>query len=369
MVLIKLLKKNPLRLVKVLECEYHQNMRIRWRENIFSEKKHFSVNSEKKLKRIHKLMAKQTRSSQYFRTVEGLAVEDKRIFEGYSYTPIIFEEIYSETPLFSEWDPEWFRGSSDKLHLFVMVHGFLGRSIDLKLFKDSISSFNPKAVFLMSKANEGKSHNDIEDMGKRLACEIMTYLYEYFADNILDSISFIGFSLGGVVIRAALPHLYEYKDKMKMFMTLNSPHLGCPSGDSAIVDAGRWVFMKMKKSYCLKQLSLRDHKDITKTFLYNLATAPGIEWFEYFIMLSCSQDKMVPFESARVEYGRHISGNHLSHMSREIFGRLENTNIVRVNCNFGKKIEKFMGRNAHLKVLESSAMQSLLLYRYAEAFF
>ena len=36
----------------------------------------------------------------------------------------------------------------------------------------------------------------------------------------------MGHSLGGVIIRAALPHLQEYSDKFHTFISFSSPHLG-----------------------------------------------------------------------------------------------------------------------------------------------
>ena len=32
--------------------------------------------------------------------------------------------------------------------------------------------------------------------------------------------------MGGIIVRAALPHLEKFKDKMYSFITLSSPHLG-----------------------------------------------------------------------------------------------------------------------------------------------
>jgi hypothetical protein len=32
--------------------------------------------------------------------------------------------------------------------------------------------------------------------------------------------------MGGIIIRAALPHLSEFKERMHTFITLSSPHLG-----------------------------------------------------------------------------------------------------------------------------------------------
>ena len=51
-------------------------------------------------------------------------------------------------------------------------------------------------------------------------------------------ISFIGHSLGGLIIRASLPYLKEYKDQFYTYLTLSTPHLGLIYGNSSLVDAG-----------------------------------------------------------------------------------------------------------------------------------
>lgn len=53
-------------------------------------------------------------------------------------------------------------------------------------------------------------------------------------------LSFIGHSLGGIIIRAALPHLTEFKNKMYTFMTLSTPHLGYMYNSSSLIDAGKY---------------------------------------------------------------------------------------------------------------------------------
>ena len=57
----------------------------------------------------------------------------------------------------------------DFLHLVVLVHGFQGNSIDMKLIKNTCSLFYPEAAFLCSTANEELTDTDIIDMGNRLA--------------------------------------------------------------------------------------------------------------------------------------------------------------------------------------------------------
>ena len=73
------------------------------------------------------------------------------------------------------------------------------------------------------------------------------YIYIY----IFIRISFLGHSLGGLIIRAALPHLEEYENKMYTFMTLSSPHLGYVYTKSKIIEAGIVLF-----NYCILLLLL-----------------------------------------------------------------------------------------------------------------
>ena len=53
--------------------------------------------------------------------------------------------------------------------------------------------------------------------------------------------------MGGIIVRAALPFLSQYKTRFQTFMTLSSPHLGkkiTPGymyNSSKLVDAGIWV--------------------------------------------------------------------------------------------------------------------------------
>jgi len=55
----------------------------------------------------------------------------------------------------------------------------------------------------------------------------------------MDRLSFVGHSLGGLIIRSALPYLEQYASKMHLYMTLSSPHLGYMYQSSKLVDAGK----------------------------------------------------------------------------------------------------------------------------------
>jgi triacylglycerol esterase/lipase EstA (alpha/beta hydrolase family) len=68
----------------------------------------------------------------------------------------------------------------------------------------------------------------------------------------------LGHSMGGIIIRCALPKLLKYKDHFYSFITLSSPHLGYIYSTSKLVDAGLWLMNTMKKCTSILQLTMQD---------------------------------------------------------------------------------------------------------------
>jgi pimeloyl-ACP methyl ester carboxylesterase len=93
-------------------------------------------------------------------------------------------------------------------------------------FKNNISLFDSTAIFLLSISNEGETDGDIEGMGRRLAHEVEMFIEEYCPGNALARINVVAHSLGGLIARAALPHLEAFAHFFDKFLTLSSPHLG-----------------------------------------------------------------------------------------------------------------------------------------------
>ena len=96
------------------------------------------------------------------------------------------------------------------VHLFVLCHGFQGNHGDMRLFRNQIALLFPDSVILLSQSNEDQTEGDIMEMGERLASEVRNYILSFCPSSCLSKLSFIGHSLGGLIIRAALPHLAEY---------------------------------------------------------------------------------------------------------------------------------------------------------------
>merc|ERR1719487_560222 len=176
--------------------------------------------------------------------------------------PIIFEQRYvsqaSDGPVHNREAPsERPRGA----HLFVLVHGFQGNSFDMRLMKNNIALQYPKAMFLMSNVNEENTEGDIMEMGQNLATELKGYIRDWCAGPALGRLSFVAHSIGGLIVRSALPLLDEYADKMFTFLTLSTPHLGYKYSSNSLFSTGLWVVKKVRKSKCLDQLCMTDSED------------------------------------------------------------------------------------------------------------
>jgi len=166
------------------------------------------------------------------------------------------------------------------------------------------------------------------------------------------------------VVRAALPQLQGFQRQMHAYISIATPHLGCSNNASTLVKTGLSVFSKFKGHKSLNQMNLSDASELKDTFIMQLSRYAGVEWFEHFVVLSSHQDLYVPFESARIEYGfleakdRKKSFFYRAVVSN-ILGRLRGERLVRADINFrqGKGLDGFIGRSAHIRILENLELQ------------
>lgn len=107
-----------------------------------------------------------------------------------------------------------------------------------------------------------------------------------------------------------MPDLKEYSQKMFMYLSLSTPHLGCVYSSSRLVEAGMWVLKVWKKTKSIEQLCLSDGKDITETAVYKISEYDGLNWFSYVYLLSSHQDHYAPYESTRIQLaGKSLGDN------------------------------------------------------------
>uniref|UniRef100_H3D937 Family with sequence similarity 135 member B n=1 Tax=Tetraodon nigroviridis TaxID=99883 RepID=H3D937_TETNG len=300
-----------------------------------------------------------------------------RAFNFYKAKEELFKQLsfqaglYSDLPLLAsdfpyfppEEDDEEF---DDGIHLVVCVHGLDGNSADLRLVKTFIELGLPgsRLDFLMSERNQTDTFADFDTMTDRLLDEIIQHVQLY--NLTVGRISFIGHSLGNIIIRSVLtrPRFRCYLPRLHTFLSLSGPHLGTLYNNSALVSTGLWLMQKLKKSGSLLQLTFRDHVDPRKTFLYHLSQKPGLQFFKNVVLVASPQDRYVPFHSARIEMcktalkDRTTEGPVYTEMINNLLQPLveaRECRLIRQNVFHAlpNTANTLIGRAAHIAVLDS----------------
>uniref|UniRef100_A0A8C8DHR2 Family with sequence similarity 135 member A n=1 Tax=Oryzias sinensis TaxID=183150 RepID=A0A8C8DHR2_9TELE len=279
---------------------------------------------------------------------------------GFLYSEV--PELASTVPYFSLEEDE---NCDEGIHLIVCVHGLDGNSADLRLVKTYLELGLPGARidFLMSERNQNDTFADFESMTDRLLDEIVQYIQLY--NLTVSKISFVGHSLGNLIVRSVLtrPRFKCYLSKLHTFLSLSGPHLGTLYNSSALVNTGLWFMQKWKKSGSLLQLTCRDHSDPRQTFLYKLSKKSGLQYFKNVVLVGSLQDRYVPYHSARIEMCKTaLKDKQTGPMYTEMIQNLLLPVLQNKDCNLVRydvihalpnTANSLIGRAAHIAVLDS----------------
>ncbi|KAL4301485.1 hypothetical protein AHAS_Ahas17G0305600 [Arachis hypogaea] len=265
------------------------------------------------------------------------------------------------------------------LNIVVFVHGFQGHHLDLRLVRNQWVLIDPEVEFLMSEANEDRTaSDDFRIMGQRLAKEVISFVKRKMdkASNsgILGDIhlSFVGHSMGNLIIRSALADslMEPYLRYLYTYMSISGPHLGYLYSSNSLFNSGLWLFKKLKGTQCIHQLTFTDDPHFQNTFLYKLSKQKTLEYFRNIILISSPQDGYIPYHSARIEScpaasnDRSKKGRMFIEMLNDILDQVRVNHdehrrvLMRCDVNFdvssyGKNLNSFVGRAAHIEFLES----------------
>ncbi|CAA7024113.1 unnamed protein product [Microthlaspi erraticum] len=286
--------------------------------------------------------------------------------------------------------------SPRELKIVVFVHGFQGHHLDLRLVRNQWLMIDPKIEFLMSEANEEKTHGDFREMGQRLAEEVVSFLKrkkdKYARHGHLKSIklSFVGHSIGNVIIRTAIADslMEPYRKLLHTYLSLSGPHLGYLYSTNSLFNSGLWLLKKLKSTQVIHQLTLTDDPDLRRTFFYNLCKQKTLENFKNIILLSSPQDGYVPYHSARIESCQPASFDStkrgiaflemLNNCMDQIRGPApeaphQQRVFMRCDVNFdttvyGRNLNSFIGRAAHIEFLESDIFARFIMWSFQDLF-
>jgi len=270
----------------------------------------------------------------------------------------------------------------DNCHLVICVHGLDGNSGDLRLIRCYLELALPRSNFdfLMSEVNQDDTFRDIDQLTENLVLEIVQHMEMNHLDPI--KISFVGHSLGNIIIRNAAVHskLLPYRNRFHTFLSLSGPHLGMLYHTSSLVSTGLWLMQKWKKTGALPQLALNDNSDLRETFMYRLSLTNGFQYFKNVLLVSSVQDHYVPFHSSRIEMSKQAlkDNSETGRVYREMINNIlkplqiqNEVNVVRYSVNhvISSSANSLIGRAAHIAMLDSELfIEKLILISACQYF-
>ncbi|TKS85450.1 Protein FAM135A [Collichthys lucidus] len=242
---------------------------------------------------------------------------------GFLYSEV--PELASTVPYFSLEEDE---SCEEGIHLIVCVHGLDGNSADLRLVKTYLELGLPGARidFLMSERNQNDTFADFESMTDRLLDEIVQYIQIY--NLTVSKISFVGHSLGNLIVRSVLtrPRFKCYLSRLHTFLSLSGPHLGTLYNSSALVNT-------------------------------------GLQYFKNVVLVGSLQDRYVPYHSARIEMCKTaLKDKQTGPVYAEMIENLLLPVLQNKDCNLVRydvihalpnTANSLIGRAAHIAVLDS----------------
>ncbi|KAG7188299.1 hypothetical protein KM043_007960 [Ampulex compressa] len=242
-------------------------------------------------------------------STQGDSINFKKCKDEFKRQMSFSGKIYSDYPTLASTLPyfhisdEYRLFSPEGAHLIICVHGLDGNAADLRLVKTYLELGLPgvNLDFLMSERNQGDTFSDFDTMTDGLVAEI---LHHIAASGLNPTkVSFIGHSLGTIIIRSALtrPELRPLLPRLHTFLSLSGPHLGTLYNTSGLVNAGMWFMQKWKKSGSLLQLAMKDAPDVRRSFMFRLSQKSNLQKFKHVLLCGSAQDRYVPLHSARIE--------------------------------------------------------------------
>ena len=363
---IELMKLIYVSTTSMLRSDFHSNLQTRFFEfvkiNTLKVDNYYKLGQKKPAEK-HTEIADKLRNSKFFTDLyefQKFNVENQTLFKKPQWNPFFFQDNFEYQPsdkkkpsrdlshcsLFKQnhstlKDNISFKTlyqkrliSKKKPHLVVLVHGYQGSRYDMRVFQNFMAKILPDCVSYASRANEDMEGKSIADMGKDLAKEVVRLVKIH---SKIVRISFVGHSLGGIIIREALTHLKEFRNLFFTFISLSVPHLGCRKNKSMLVSLGMKYLKKFKKDKVISQLQLDDTSNMRDSFLYKLAQKDCVHWFRNIVLVSSPQDSYVPYFSARIQ-SKHPSGNSKSElvcfeMAKLIWKKMVNEVIVRLDID------------------------------------
>lgn len=239
----------------------------------------------------------------------------------------------------------------ETITIVFLLHGLQATSDDVRNLQSMLMTKLPNHIFYRSEINEEMTHESIDLLGGRFAGEVRRFLDTFVGVSRIE-ISVIGHSMGGLIVRAALPQLRQYQNYFKTYISLSTPHLGA-AGSKFLVSAGMKVLGQMRSNQSIRQISLDDEEQ----YLLALSRMEGLGWFKNVIFAAVHEDGYVAFESSLIHTNwRNSPSATAVEIAKNIIKQLNPENLIKLKVHvpgIAKGFDVFLGRQAHMEFLEN----------------
>lgn len=314
----------------------------------------------------------QIRKEDYYKNLENLQIQAQDLYHALDHHPIFL--FNTEKSHFHQIVECSFIKSPD-VHIVFLVHGYRGSSVDMHMIKGYLNIIYPETHIQACRSNENFTDCNIESLGQNLAQEVIHFILESKAPRYRLRISFIGHSLGGLIIRAALVYLSEFKSCMHSYISLSTPHIGIFYSETILLQFGKWALKKLQDSTSFTQMALKDAKDKHETFIYKLSQSDGLNWFSHVIFFTCGDDPYVSVDSAGIYIPpKSIGSKHESIFSKivqNLITKVGSERLVRIDVSFKYNEVKdwcLLCGNRHIDFLDNSCFLKMLCYSMPKVF-
>ena len=264
-------------------------------------------------------------------------------------------------------------------HLIFYIHGLQGSHSNLRLLRSHLAQLAPNAVHILIDALEGNTSQPIRESGEVLAREIVQILrtrgLDLQADHPTALLSFVGHSLGALIVRAAIASKtlrnHAAQLRYRTLLSLAAPHFGSRFGGSKLVRNGARIVSAVRQG-ALRDLCLGGGAEA----LLEINRLAPFGRFDCVVLISSSDDKYVPWLSARAQIDRRVlmTDKHSSvivEMAAEAWKSPLPALSIRADVGFGSLkgyLSHAVGRPAHLALIEDEKAVRIIAIRYSPLF-
>ena len=288
------------------------------------------------------------------------------------------------------------------------------------MLRARLKQLHPHLVCLASASNGGRSsEGSLLEAGTRCAGEVAAFINGRLREDGLElgRLSFVAYSLGGLVARVALRHpaMQPFLPALHAFVCVAAPHLGLAYAPSSVVSAGMYLYRAWRQSAALAELAFTDGNssgggsdagaDLRRGLVYSLACgwadapagaaagpvvtalrAAGLDdapngvllaRCQHIVLIASEQDLYAPEPSVAVQWADAplrdaTHGPAHGEMVRSFWLGVAPERVTRWGVRFhaldslvaGRvSLDGLVGKQAHLAMLETDALAHALALR------